>query len=129
MSDAQNIQRYADAIIGMIKEDQASGQVPGDVSSWDELDDCVDTEDYCRQARLPSGTSPEAGLRDAVIAEVGRQLSESHGGPWHVMWSGPGQAASEIGRTVGYGTKDRAEAVGREYVAEHGGMFHVQGAR
>jgi hypothetical protein len=117
------IQRYADAIEAMIREDQASGQVPGDVSSWDELDESVDTEDYCHQARVPSGA---AGLRDAVAAEVSRRLSGSQGGPWHVIWAGPGGAAAEISRTIGYPTRAGAEAVGREYLAEHGGVFHVQ---
>jgi hypothetical protein len=129
MTDTQEIQSYADVIIGMIKEDQASGQVPRDVSSWDELDDCVDTEDYLRQVRLSSGAGQEQGLLDVVIAEVGRRLSGSHGGPWHVMSARPGGAAVEIGRTLGYATRDRAETVGRAYLAEHGGTFHVRSDR
>jgi hypothetical protein len=125
MTDTQEIQRYADAIMAMIKEDQASGQVPSDVSSWDELDGSVDTEDYFRQARLPSGAGQDAGLRDAVIGEIGRRLSRPQGGPWHVIWTRPGEAAMEIGRTMGYASRDQAEAVGRGYLAEHGGTFHV----
>jgi hypothetical protein len=128
VGDMEEIQRYADAIMVMIKEDQAIGQVPGDVFCWDELDDSVDTEDYFRQARLPSA----AGLRDAVTAELDRRLSGSHGGPWHVLWTrpggaGPGEANVDVGRTVGYATRAQAEAVGREYLAEHGGAFYVDG--
>ncbi len=127
MTDTQEIQRYADAIMAMIREDQASGQVPSDVSSWDELDGSVDTEDYFRQASLPSGAGHDGGLRDAVIGEIGRRLSGPQGGPWHVIWTRPGQAAMDIGRTMGYATRAQAEAVGRGYVAEHGGRFRVHG--
>jgi hypothetical protein len=125
MTDTHDIQHYADAIMVMIKEDQASGQVPGDVSSWDELDESVDTEDYFRQARLPSAAGERTSLRDAVIAEIARRLTRSQGGPWHAIWTRPGEAALDVGRTVGYPSRAQAEAVGREYAAEHGGAFHV----
>jgi hypothetical protein len=36
----------------MLKEDQASGQIPAGVSSLDELDNYVDVDDYYR--RLPA---------------------------------------------------------------------------
>ena len=52
MTDTNEVRRYADAIMTLIKEDQDAGQVPRDVCSWDELDDSVDTEDYYRQAQL-----------------------------------------------------------------------------
>ena len=42
MTDTEDVQRYADAIMAMIKQDQDTGQVPRDVCSWDELDDTVD---------------------------------------------------------------------------------------
>ena len=56
----------------MIKEDQDNGQVPRSVATWDELDDSVDTDDYYRQAQMPSGTAEAASLRNAV---TGRSFS------------------------------------------------------
>ena len=38
MPEKEDVQRYADIIMAMIKEDQDSGQVPQDAASWDELD-------------------------------------------------------------------------------------------
>jgi hypothetical protein len=128
MTGIQDIQHYADQIMAMIREDQGSGQVPRDVSSWDELDDSVDTDDYLRQAHLPSGTPEAAELRNAVSGEVGQRLIAAQGGPWHVTWTRPGEAALDVGRAVGYATRAQAEAVGREYLSEHGGAFHVHGA-
>jgi hypothetical protein len=81
MTRAEDVQRYADAIMAMIREDQDTGQVPRGVCSWDELDDSVDAGDYYRLARLPAGTGAVAGLRDAVQDEVGRRLARSQGDP------------------------------------------------
>ena len=125
MPNTHDTRRYADAIMAMIKEDQDSGQVPRDVSSWDELDESVDTDDYCRRALMPRGTPQASGLRDAVSEEVGRRLTGSQGGPWHVSWARPEGHALDIGRTMGYASRAGAEAVGLEYRTEHGGAFHV----
>ena len=46
MPKTEDVQRYTDAIMAMINEDQDSGQVPRGATSWDELDNCVDTNDY-----------------------------------------------------------------------------------
>lgn len=127
MTDTGDVQRYADAIMTMIKEDQDSGQVPLSVSSWDELDDSVDTDDYYRQAQLPSGTGEATDLRNAVNDEVSRRLTGAQGGPWGVTWTHTDRPALNIGRTIGYATRAEAEAVGQEYLAEHGGAYHVQG--
>ncbi len=88
MTNTEDMQRYADAIMVMIKEDQDTGQVPRNVCSWDELDDSVDAGDYYRLARMPAGT-PEAialrnavkaiALRNAVNEEVGRRLASARG--------------------------------------------------
>ncbi len=75
MTSTEDVQRYADAIMAMIKEDQDTGQVPRDVCSWDELDDTVDVGDYYRLARMPAGTGAAAELRNAVNDEVARRLS------------------------------------------------------
>ncbi len=56
MPDTEDVQRYADAIMALTKEDQDIGQVPRDICSRDELDDGVDAGDHCRLARMPSGT-------------------------------------------------------------------------
>jgi len=125
VTDTEEVRRYAEAVMSMIKEDQDSGQVPRDVASVDELDNFVDLGDYYRQADLPSGSHEAACLRDAVSGEIGRRLSESQTGPWHVTWKHPGGQASDIGRAVGYPTRAEAEAVGREYLAAHGGAFYV----
>jgi hypothetical protein len=124
MPDQEEVQRYADAIITMIREDQDSGQVPRDACSWDELDNTVDANDYYRKAGLPSGTVA-AELCDAVNDEVGRRLSGAQGGPWRVSWVPSRVAALNIGRKVGYATREEAEEVGKQYLAEHGGKYHV----
>ena len=77
MTGAEDVQRYADAIMAMIKEDQDTGQVPRGVCSWDELDDSVDVGDYYRLAKMPTGIRAAAGLRDAVHEEVGRRLARA----------------------------------------------------
>lgn len=125
MTETKDVQRYADAIMIMIKEDQDSGQVPHDVCSWDELDDSVDTNDYLRRALMPWGTPEAASLHTAVSNEIGRRLAESQGGPWGVTWTGPGGQSLGIGRTMGYATRAEAEAVGRGYLAEHGGSYQL----
>ena len=79
MTRAEDVQRYADKIMAMIKEDQDTGQVPRGVCSWDELDDSVDVGDYFRLAQMPEGTRATAGLRDAVHDEVGRRLARAQG--------------------------------------------------
>ena len=79
MAKPEDVQRYADAIMVMIKEDQNTGQVPRGVCSWDELDESVDADDYYRLAQLPAGTEEAAELREAVDAEVGRRLAGSSG--------------------------------------------------
>ena len=82
MTDTEDVRRYADAIMAMIKQDQDTGQVPRDVCSWDELDDTVDAGDYYRLAQMPSGTPDAIGLRNAVSEEVGRRLAgAARGGP------------------------------------------------
>ena len=80
MTNADEVQRYADAIMAMIKEDQDTGQLPRGVCSWDELDESVDAGDYYRLARMPSGAGDAIGLRNAVSDEVGRRLAQAQGG-------------------------------------------------
>jgi hypothetical protein len=75
MTFTKDVQRYADEIMAMIKEDQGTGQVPRDVCSWDELDDTVDVGDYYRLARMPAGTDAATELRNAVNDEVARRLA------------------------------------------------------
>ena len=75
MTGAEDVQRYADAIMAMINEDQGTGQVPRGVCSWDELDDSVDAGDYYRLAKMPTGTHAAAKLRNAVNDEVARRLA------------------------------------------------------
>jgi len=75
MTFTEDVQRYADKIMVMIKEDQDTGQVPRDVCSWDELDDTVDVGDYYRLAKMPAATGAAAELRDAVNDEVARRLA------------------------------------------------------
>ena len=81
MTGAEDVQRYADAIMAMIKEDQDTGQVPRGVCSWDELDDSVDAGDYYRLAKMPAGTSAAAELRNAVNDEVARRLAGVQAAP------------------------------------------------
>ena len=80
MTNAEDVQRCADAIMAMIKEDQDTGQVPRGVVSWDELDESVDAGDYYRLAQMPSGAGDAFNLRNAVNEEVGRRLAAAQGG-------------------------------------------------
>jgi len=75
MANPEDVQRYADAIMAMIKEDQDTGQVPRNVCSLDELDETVDVGDYYRLARMPSGVPDADELRNAVNDEIGRRLA------------------------------------------------------
>jgi len=79
MTRPEDVQRYADAIMAMIREDQDTGQVPRGVCSWDELDDSVDVGDYYRLSQMPAGAGEAASLRDAVHDEVGRRLARAQG--------------------------------------------------
>ena len=128
MTDTEDVQRYADAILAMIKEDQDSGQVPPSVFTWDELDASVDTDEYCRQAQMPSGTAEADALRNAVTDEVSRRLTQPQAGPWNVTWTGPDRRSVDIGRTIGYATREEAEAIGERYLADHGGAYRVHGS-
>jgi len=125
MPKTEDVQRYTDAIMAMINEDQDSGQVPRGTTSWDELDNCVDTNDYYLKAKMPYGTDEAADLRDAVTDEVSRRLTGAEGGPWRVTWTPSYVAALNIGRKAGYATREEAETVGKKYLAEHGGEYHV----
>ncbi len=125
MPDTESVHRFADAVMAMIEEDQASGQIPRDVASLDELDNCVDAGDYYRRVHMPSDNHEATELRNAVSAEIDRRLAGSQGGPWHVRWSRSGGQQAEVGAAVGYPSRTNAEAVGHEYVAAHGGSFYV----
>jgi len=126
MTRTEDVQHYAALIMAMIKQDQESGQVPGGVCSWDELDESVDTADYYRQAGLPGAAED---LRNAVSDEVGRLLARAQGGRWAVTWTGADGLTRDISRGVGYPTRAEAEAVGRDYASEHGGAYRVRGER
>jgi len=128
MTDVNEVQRFTDAVMTMIKEDQASGQIPADVSSLDELDNFVDIEDYYRRIRLPTGDHDTAELRSTVSEEIGKRLAAAQAGPWHVIWRGPDGEDRDVGRAVGYASQSEAQRVGREHVHAHGGGFHLRRA-
>ena len=125
MTDMNQVRQLTDAVLSMIREDQASGQVPPDVSSLDELDNYVDIDDYYRRIRLPAGDHGAVQLRHALDEEIGRRLAAAQGGPWHVIWRRPDGATQDIGKTVGYATQEEAQAIGREYLHSHSGGFHL----
>ncbi len=128
MTDVSEVQRYTDAVIAMIRQDQGTGQIPADVSSLDELDNFADIEDYYRCVRLPAGDDEAAALRCAVVEQIGRRLAADQSGPWHVIWRRPEGQTQDIGKTAGYATQAEAQAVGREYLHAHGGGFHLRRA-
>ena len=84
MTNIDEVRRYADAVISMIKEDQGTGQIPADIVSLDELDNYVDIDDYYRRIRMPGEDHDAAELRSAVGEEIGKRLAAAQGGPWHV---------------------------------------------
>lgn len=126
MTDINEVRRLADAVISMIKEDQASGQIPPDVLSVDELDNYVDIDDYYRRIGLPTGDHDAAELRNAMGEEIGSRLAAAQGGPWHVIWRPADGRRQDVGRTVGYATRAEAQAIGREHLRAHGGGFHLR---
>jgi hypothetical protein len=126
MTDINEVRRFTDAVIAMIREDQGSGQIPPDVLSVDELDNYVDIDDYYRRIGLPTGDHDAAELRSAVGEELGMRLAAAQGGPWHVIWRPADGSPRDIGRTVGYATQAEAQAVGREHLHAHGGGFHLR---
>jgi hypothetical protein len=128
VTDVNEVQRFTDAVMIMLKEDQASGQIPADLLSLDELDNYADIDDYYRRLRLFSGGHDMAELRSAVGEEIGRRLAAAQGGPWHVIWRAAGGEMRDVGRAVGYANQGEAQAVGREYVHAHGGGFHLRRA-
>ncbi len=81
MTFTEDVQRYADEIMAMIRQDQDTGQVPRGVCSLDELDDTVDIGDYYRLVGMPIGTHEATELRNAVSDEVGRRLAGAQAGP------------------------------------------------
>ncbi len=127
MISTADVDRYADAIMLMIKEDQDTGQVPRDASSWDEIDDTVDANDYYLRAQLPSGTAQATELHNAVNDEITRRLARAEGGPWGTIWVHPDGHEVNVSRTAGYATRAEADTVGSDYQAEHGGSYRVQG--
>ena len=54
------VRRYADAIMIAIKADMDAGIVPRSVSTFTELHDYVDANEYAVQAGVPWGSDPEA---------------------------------------------------------------------
>ena len=97
MAEISEVRRIADAVLAMIREDQASGQVPRGVSSLDELDAYVDIGDYYRRVHL--ACEPDsAQLQAEAGAEIERHLRSGHGGPWHVFWKPPRTAVVDVGR-------------------------------
>ena len=87
----------------------------------------MDANDYYRRASLPVGSPEAADLRTAVNDEVIRRLTRDQGGSWGVTWMHPDGHEVNISRTIGYATRAQAEAVGREYVAEHSGGYQLYG--
>ncbi len=81
MMFTEDVQRYADAVMVMIKQDQDTGQVPRGVCSLDELDDTVDVGDYYRLAQMPVGTHEATELRNAVSDEIDRRLASAQARP------------------------------------------------
>jgi hypothetical protein len=76
----------------------------------DELDNCVDIDDYYRRIGLPTGDHDAAELRHAVVRRyegASQQLSGSIGGQRRYTWARASPAAG--GR--GSGGLDRVDAL------------------
>ena len=79
------VRRYADAIMIAIKADIDAGIVPRSVSTFAELHDYVDANEYAGQAGVPWGSDPEArrygndgyALINAVEAAVSAMIAVS----------------------------------------------------
>jgi hypothetical protein len=80
--DAAEVNRYADLIMTEIDKDIAAGTVAATVSSFGELHDHVDANDYSQWAGVPWGTDePDEpyALVNRVEREVCRRLAERAG--------------------------------------------------
>jgi hypothetical protein len=79
------VRRYADAIMIAIEADMDAGIVPRSVSTFTELHDYVDANEYAVQAGVPWGSDPEAlrygddgyALVNAVEGAVSAMLAVS----------------------------------------------------
>jgi len=78
----KTVSEFADKVCELIAEDVVAGIVPlGKVTTFADLHDYVDANDYLSQAGVPFGTDPEAG-RDgvetinAVCEEVTRRIND-----------------------------------------------------
>ena len=82
---AELIRRYADAIMIAIEADMDAGIVPRSVSTFTELHDYVDANEYAVLAGVPWGSDPEAlrygndgyALVNAVEGAVSAMLAVS----------------------------------------------------
>jgi hypothetical protein len=84
MIDSATVLYYADRIMAMIAEDMKQPfpwgkRFPPEVTSFSELHDYCDANDYLAQAGVPWGTDPGAGedgaeMVNMVCAEVTRRL-------------------------------------------------------
>jgi hypothetical protein len=79
--DATAVIRYADLIMTEIDKDIASGLVPATVSSFGELHDYLDANDYASQASVPLDGPPDEpyAMVNRVETEVCRRLTERTG--------------------------------------------------
>lgn len=84
MIDTTAVSRYADRILAMVREDMerpslSIHHIPRDVTSFTELHEYCDANDYLTQAGVPWGTDLGAGedgveLLNMVCSEVTRRL-------------------------------------------------------
>lgn len=71
-----DVQRYADAVIAMIREDVATGLLPAAVASFSGMHDHVDANQYVHDAGVPWGDDDGTyNTANAVTEEVDRHLA------------------------------------------------------
>lgn len=71
-----SVSEYADKIMNLIDEDIVGGWVPATVTTFSELHNHVDANDYLEDANVPWGTDlPDADDPNGLVADVGDEIT------------------------------------------------------
>ncbi len=137
MTDTEDVQHYADAVMALIKEDRDIGQVPRDICSWHELDDGVDAGDHYRLAGCHRGpaTRLACGTLSTKIPGIpsgGRMAADAEGfgsrgeTPVARVTAGPARQHAGKGAKGSLLPDARGRRRARDWVALLGGIMTIE---